>query len=158
VVDETPLPEWSDEGIVKAGEMLRLRKDGLRGRDERQSLRDVQRREMCGRSKVVHYLRRDELVHAELRAAMNDAVSDCPWRSVHMLADGRSDGRKCVNLRFEDTIALQQPFSAGRTNLQSAVVPSNTCRASGQQGLFVVCAAIVDAKFQRRRTAVEHED
>src|SRR6202140_1938849 len=146
------------KGIVKAGEMLRLRKDGVRGRDERQSLRDVERREMCGRSKVVHYLRRDELVRAELRAAMHDAVSDCHWRSVNMLADGRSDGRKRVNLRFEDTIALQQRFSAGRTNMQSAIVTSNICCASSQQGLFVVCAAKVDAEFQRRRTAVEHED
>src|SRR6202140_1470135 len=113
---------------------------------------------MYGRSKVVHHLRRDELVRAELRAAMHDAMSDCHRRSVNMLADGRSDGRKCVNLRFEDTIAVQQPFSAGRTNVQSAVVTSNTCRASSQRGRLVFCAAIVDAEFQRSRTPVEHED
>src|ERR1700730_7987296 len=136
------------KGIVKAREMLRLGKDGLRGSDERQGLRDVQRREMCGGAKVVHHLWRDELVGAELRAAMYDAMSDCHWRSVNMLADGRSHGRKCVNLRFEDSIALQQRFSAGRTNMQSAVVTSNICCASSQQGLFVVCAAKVDAEFQ----------
>src|SRR6202521_5763925 len=113
---------------------------------------------MCGGAKFVHHLRRDELVRAELRAAMHDAMSDCHRRSVNMLTDGRSDGRKCVNLRFEDTIALQQPFSAGRTNVQSAVVTSNTCRASSQQGLFVVSAAIVDAEFQGRRTPVDTED
>ena len=63
------------KGIVKASEMCRRREDRLRGSDEPQRLRDVQRREMRGRAQLVQELWRDELVRAELGASMHDAMA-----------------------------------------------------------------------------------
>src|SRR5580698_7317715 len=118
------------KGIVKTSVMLRLGKNGLRGSNERQSLRDVQRREMCGGAKFVQYLGRDELMCAQLGSAMHDAMSYCHRRAVNVLPDCRSDGRKRIALRLVDVITLHQYFSVSGINLQSAIATSNTCCAS----------------------------
>src|SRR4030088_1117276 len=105
------------KGIVKASEMCRRREDRLRGSDEPQRLRDVQRREMRGRAQLVQELWRDELVRAELGASMHDAMAYSHGRGVNMLLDCSAEIGKGIALRLEDTFAQYQQFSVGRTNV-----------------------------------------
>ena len=96
------------KSIVETGEVRRRRKDRLRGSDERQRLRDVQRREMCGGAELVQNLRGDELVRAEVRAAVHDAMSHSHRRGVNMLPDCRSKSGEGIALRFVNT-SLSRP-------------------------------------------------
>ena len=79
------------KGIVKASEMCRRREDRLRGSDEPQRLRDVQRREMRGGAKLVQDLRRDELVRAELRPSVHDTMAYSHRPSVNMILESRRE-------------------------------------------------------------------
>jgi hypothetical protein len=95
------------ESIVEAGELRRRRKDRLRGRDQRESLRDVQRGEVYSGSQMIEDLRGDELMFAELRTAMHYSVSDSDRRVVIMLPYSRGEGAERLALGFVNAVALQ---------------------------------------------------
>src|SRR5271163_3157079 len=57
-----------------------------------------------------------------------------------------------------DVVTLQKRGSVGRANVQGPVAPSDAFGTSGQQRLFIVRPAPVDAKLERRRPAVKCED
>ena len=86
------------KGIVEASKVDRRWKDRLCGGNERQRLRDVQRREMCGGTKLAQNLRRDELVGAEFGPSVYHAMAYGHWSCVNMIPDCRcesgSRGRK----------------------------------------------------------------
>ena len=67
------------KGIVEAGKVDRRWKDRLRGGDEHQRLRDVQRREMCVGTKLVQNLRRNGLVGAEFGPSVYHAMAYGNW-------------------------------------------------------------------------------
>ena len=149
------------KGIVEAGKVDRRGKDRLCGSDESQRLRDVQRREMCGGTKLVQNMRRDELVGAEFGPSVYHAMAYGHWSCVNMIPDCRCESRKGIGLRFEDTFLLDRQVSVGEANLECAIAASNALGASSQQRLFISITAtgpVIDAELQRRRTAVEYED
>lgn len=144
--------------IVKTGELRRRREKRLRGSDKRQSLRDVQRREVYGGAKFVQNLRRDGLVREEMGSSMHDAMAYCHWRGVNMLPNCLSDRGEGIALRLEDTFTLHERFPRGRADVQRAVAMSDAIGASGQQSLFVARPPVIHAELQRRRAAIQHED
>jgi len=149
------------KGIVEAGKVDRRWKDCLRGGDERQRLRDVQRREMCGGTKLVQNLRRDELVAAEFGPSVYHAMAYGHWSGANMIPDCCCESGKGNVLRFEYTFLLDGQVSVGKANLECAIALSNALGASGQQRLFITITATgpaVDAELERRRTTVEYED
>ena len=105
------------EGIVKAGIVCRRRENRLRGSDQPQRLRDVQRREMCGGAQLIQDLWRDELVCRELGPSVHDAMAYGQGRVVNMFLDCSAESGEGIALGLEDTFAQYQRFSVGRTNV-----------------------------------------
>src|ERR1700688_2446178 len=152
------LRDGSVKRIVETGVVCRRREDRLRGSDERQCLRDVQRREMRGGAELVQDLRRDGLVRAEFGSSMHDAMAYGHWRGANMLTDCRSESGQGIALRLENTLALHERFSVGRPNVQCAIAAANALGASRQQRLFVARAAVEEAELQRRGATVQGEN
>ena len=137
------------KGIVEAGTVDRRWKNLLRGGNERQRLRDVQRREMSGGTKLVEDLRCDELVRAEGGPSVYDAMPYGNWSGVNMIRDYRSKSGKSIALRLKDTFTDDGRGSVGKLNLECAIALSNALGASGQERFLSIAGAAVDGELER---------
>jgi hypothetical protein len=116
---------------------------------------------MCGDTKLVQNLRRDELVAAEFGSSVYHAMAYGHWNGVKLIPDCRCESGKGSGLRFEDAFLLDGRISVGKANVEGATVLPNALGATGQQRFFIAITAtspIVDAELERRRTAVEYKD
>jgi hypothetical protein len=117
---------------------------------------------MCGGTKLVQNLRRDELVGAEFGPSVYHAMAYGHWSGINMTPDRRSESEKGIALRLKNPFLNDGRVSVRKANLECAIALSNALGASGQQRRFTITAtganAAVDAELERRRTAVEYED
>ena len=96
------------KGIIEAGEVLRVGKDRLRESNERQRLRNMQRREVSSGFQLLKDLRRDALMRQQVRATVDDPMSHRDRRPMEVVADLRGERRQRLELRFVDAFALHQ--------------------------------------------------
>ena len=75
------------KNVVETGELRCLREDFLRGRDERERLRNVNRCEVHGGAQGFKNMRSDALVREEMGAAVHDAVTDRNGSVLDVFAD-----------------------------------------------------------------------
>jgi len=148
------------KGVVETSKMHGRGEDRLRGGDKRQSLWDVQRREMSSVAKLPQNLRRQELVCSEFWPSVHDAMANRRWSALNLILHFGGDNRKRLGLRFVDGSADHERSAVGREDMQGAIIVSNTFRATGQQRSFIAVARapIIETELERRRAAVEDEN
>ena len=115
------------KSVIKARELRRRWEDRLRRSDERQCLRNVQRRKMDRSPQCIQDLWSDELMRTKIRSSVHHTMAHGHGRVMDMLWYGGCDNLKRMKLRFVNTLALYQRCSIRGTNVQAAIALSDTC-------------------------------
>ncbi len=89
------------KGRVETGKVRNLREDLLSLLYERQGKGDVQRREVFGGSELIENGRSQQLMVPEMRAAMNNAVSDRNRGCAEVFVECGRERTQRIWLRFE---------------------------------------------------------
>ena len=94
------------KSVVETRELRGRWENRLRGCNKFQSLRNMERGEVCCGPQMMQDLRSNDLMFAKIRSAVNDAVPNRDWSVITMFAYCRSERVQGVTLRFVNAVAL----------------------------------------------------
>ena len=110
----------------------------LRLADELERLRNVQRGELDGGLEGFECLRGDAGVVAQVRAAVDDAMTDGDGRCVREIAQSGKNCGEGFGLGLEEVIAVDEIFAGSVADAQAAGVATDVVGAAFEEELLVV--------------------
>ena len=147
---------------VEAGEGGRLRVELRCSVDERQGGRDVERCEMDGAAQGIENLRGDAAVLAQMRAAMDDAVSDGLRLSVAELLEFLHGVGEGARLRIVRGVFAVDGFASGVGDGERAAGFADSVSGTAIEELRFACgitiAGAIEAELEGRGAAVDRQD
>src|SRR5665811_1555052 len=96
------------KSVIEASELHGRREYRFSSGDQRQSLRDMQRCKVGGRTQLIQNLWRDDLVSAEIGAAMHYPMAYCHGCTLSMFPNCRSESVKRVARGLVNAVPLQE--------------------------------------------------
>lgn len=148
------------KGRVEAGVLLRVGQELFGLADELKGRGDMNGCKLRGGLQLLHQRFVDQLVLAQMRTTVDNAMTNGRGRSVTEAMRGIEDFLEGVALGVEFVRLVEERFGLRILNLQTAVGMADARRAAGEQQLRTALAGRmpVETELQRRRTAVDGED